>query len=141
MAKLLFQDDTTAEIVYPVRLDFPPYNGDVEFGIVAKTQTLLDEARKMAKKDQSYRERTRVGADGKRYKVDADPDGAFGRALLRLLIRSWKGVTDAEGNEIECTDETKSGIYNLVDVRNWIVIQAGQVAVVEGEAEEANFGS
>lgn len=140
MAKLLFQDGSAGEIVYPVKMDFPPYNGDVEFGIVAKTQDVIDEARRQAKRDPSYRDHHRI-VDGKRVKVEGDPEGAFGRALLRLLIRWWKGVTDVNGNDIECNEETKAGIYNSVDVRNWIVIQAGQVAVVEGEAEEANFGS
>lgn len=140
MAKLLFPDESARENVYPVKMDFPPYNGDVEFGIVAKTQELIDEANKLAKKDPTYRDHFRM-VDGKRIKVDGNPEAARGRAILRLLIRWWKGVTDANGNEIECTEDTKAGLYNHIDVRNWLVVMSGQVAVVEGEAEEANFGS
>lgn len=63
------------------------------------------------------------------------------KLLAEAIVVSWKGVTDEDGTELECTVENKMKIFSdrtLVDFKNNVLLaSASSVTFSPAEAEEA----
>ena len=126
--------------IYTVTLEQPPYNGDVEVDIRPKTRTMTERATKAAKRSPLNRRRTVVDDDGKKRVIDGDFAKAFEEELADLLIVDWRGIVDSQGKELECNRENKARFFRL-DVANYLLQRASDIAVAESEADEKNFES
>lgn len=132
--------DESEDPVYTITLDQPPYNGDVEIDVRPKTRTMTERATKAAKRSPLNRRHTVTDDDGRRRVVDGDFALAFEQELADLMIVDWRGIVDASGKELECNRENKARFFRL-DVSNYLIQRAGEIAVSEAEADEKNSES
>src|SRR5688572_21369567 len=140
MAKVLFPDEQASNIVYTVIMEHPPYNGDVEFDLLPKTRERTVECGGRAKRNPIYNAHTKI-VEGRRKSFPGNPGEALVQELAKDLVVNWRGVVDAAGNEVPCTEENKVTMFNNVDVANWIIKKAGEVGVIETELDEGNSES
>lgn len=137
--RLILMNEATEKVSHTVVLEQEPYNGEVEIDVVPQTRKLVMQAIDNAKRNPIYNRHSVFDVE-KQKKVSraGRPDDAFMEELAKLLIIDWRGVVDAEGNEVPCTDENKVLLFNNVQVANFLSKAAQEIGVAENAEEEKN---
>lgn len=134
----LMDEEASSEETW-VPYEEAPFNGDVSFLLVPKTREMVKEAETNAKRNKKYHRHNEINKDGEKVSKQGDPQEAFVEELAKLVVKDWKGIVNKRTKEpIPCTDDTKVLLFNNVDVANWIVKAAGELAVVELDGDEKN---